>query len=97
MIQFTVVQKGSAQYLVHDLQGSSRAIDDISVMMINSNQKKNGSIAKISFDELNGEKQRILFEITGMVTLSEYLRRGCVVRNAKAARRRCAAVGAFAR
>ena len=75
MIQFTVVQKGSAQYLVHDLQGSSRAIDDISVMMINSNQKKNGSIAKISFDELNGEKQRILFEITGMVTLSEYLRR----------------------
>ena len=26
-------------------------------------------------DELNGEKQRILFEITGMVTLSEYLRR----------------------
>ncbi|MBQ9907036.1 MAG: FHA domain-containing protein [Oscillospiraceae bacterium] len=75
MIQFTVVQKGSSQYLVYDLQGSNRAIDDISVMMINSNQKKNGSIAKISFDELNGEKQRILFEITGMVTLTEYLRR----------------------
>ena len=75
MIQFTVVQKGSAQYLVYDLQGTNRAIDDISVMMINSNQKKNGSIAKISFDELNGEKQRILFEITGMVTLTEYLRR----------------------
>lgn len=75
MIQFTIVQKGSAQYLVYDLQGANREIDDISVMMINSNQKKNGSIAKISFDELNGEKQRILFEITGMVRLSDYLRR----------------------
>ncbi len=74
MTQFIVVQKGSAQYLVYDLQGSNRAIDDITVMMINNNQKKNGSIAKISFDELNGEKQRILFEITDMRTLSEYLR-----------------------
>lgn len=76
MIQLTVMQKGSAQYLVYDLQGANREIDGISVMMINSdNQKKNGSIAKISFDELNGEKQRILFEITGMVRLSDYLRR----------------------
>ena len=74
MTQFIVVQKGSAQYLVYDLQGSNRTIDDITVMMINNNQKKNGSIAKISFDELNGEKQRILFEITDMRTLSEYLR-----------------------
>lgn len=75
MIQFTVIKKGSAQYLVYDLQGANREIDDISVMMINSNQKKNGALAKISFDELNGEKQRILFEITGMVKLSDYLQR----------------------
>ena len=75
MIEFTTAQKGSAQYLICDLTGKAHQIDDITVMMINSNQKKNIGMARISFEELNGEKQKVLFDITGMMPLSEYLRR----------------------
>lgn len=75
MIELTNLQQGSNQYAVYDLAAQPHPIDNVSVMMINSNQNREIGLVKISFEELNGEKQRILFDVTGMMSLSEYLRR----------------------
>ncbi len=73
MVELSIVRKGSNQYLVCDLREAEYQIDDNSVMMINSNQKHQIGLAKISFEDVDGEKQSMLFDITGMMPLTEFL------------------------
>ena len=75
MIELSSMQRGGSLYIVYDLNANPHPIDNTSVMMINSNQKRSIGLAKISFDEQNGQKERILFDVTGMMPLSEFLRR----------------------
>lgn len=75
MINFSTVQKGGSQYLVYDLVADPHKIDNDTIMMINSNQDSSLGLAKISFEDINGEKQKMLFDITGMMSLGEFLNR----------------------
>ena len=72
MIELSSLQRDGSLYIVYDLTAHPHPIDNNSVMMINSNQKRSIGLAKISFDEINGQKQRILFDVTGMMPLSEF-------------------------
>lgn len=72
MIELSSIQRGGSLYIVYDLTAHPHPIDNTSVMLINSNQKRSIGLAKISFDEQNGRKQRILFDVTGMMPLSEF-------------------------
>ena len=75
MIELSSIQRNGSLYIVYDLAANPHPIDNISVNMINSNQKRSIGLSKISFDEENGEKKNILFDVTGMMPLSEFLRR----------------------
>ena len=75
MIELSSIQRNGNLYIVYDLAANPHPIDNISVSMINSNQKRSIGLSKISFDEENGEKKNILFDVTGMMPLSEFLRR----------------------
>ena len=69
----TRVQKGSNIYAVYELNDSQLQIDKISFMMINSNQQHNIGLAPITFEEMNGVYYKMLFDVTGKVTLREYI------------------------
>ncbi|MCQ2408745.1 MAG: DUF6382 domain-containing protein, partial [Oscillospiraceae bacterium] len=75
MIELSSIQRNGSLYIVYDLAANPHPIDNISVNMINSNQKRSIGLSKISFDEENGAKKNILFDVTGMMPLSEFLRR----------------------
>ncbi|GEM_PF-4060710 len=75
MIELSSIQRNGNLYIVYDLAANPHPIDKVSVNMINSNQKRSIGLSKISFDEENGEKKNILFDVTGMMPLSEFLRR----------------------
>ncbi len=66
------IQKGSNIYAVYELTDSEVKIDRVSLMMINSNQQENIGLAPITFEEMNGIYYKMLFDITGKVTLREY-------------------------
>lgn len=72
---FSTAQKGGNQYLICSLAEIEAAVDEISVMMVNGNQKDKIGLAKISFDEENGARTQICYDITGMMPLTEFLNR----------------------
>ena len=67
-----VENRSSHFYAVYDIADSSIDIDRESLMMIKNNQAKDTSLASIMFEESNGIR-RIMFDITGRISLSEYL------------------------
>ncbi len=69
----TRVQRGNSVFAELDVSGSMDEIDELSLLMINSNQNKKTGLAPIRIDELNGRFEKIYFDVTGKVTLSEYL------------------------
>lgn len=69
----TRVQRGSSVFAELDVSGTMDEIDETSMLMINSNQNKAIGLAPIRLDELNGRFEKIYFDVTGKVTLSEYL------------------------
>lgn len=75
MIKLSSMQRSGSIFIVYDLIENPHPIDNNVVKMINSNQKSSIGLAKVSFDEQNGQKQRILFDVTGLTPLSEFIRR----------------------
>ena len=75
MIKLSSMQRSGSSFIVYDLIENPHPIDNNVVKMINSNQKSSIGLAKVSFDEQNGQKQRILFDVTGLTPLSEFIRR----------------------
>ncbi|MBR6617726.1 MAG: hypothetical protein IKL00_07640, partial [Oscillospiraceae bacterium] len=69
----TKIQKGSNVYAVYDVGETEITLDNFSVMMINNNQKHDIGLAPITFEEMNGKYTGILFDVTGMITLQEYI------------------------
>lgn len=70
----TKVKKGINDYVVYDLNEIETDIDKVSMMMINSNQHEQIGLAPISLEKMNGICYRMLFDITGKVPLSDYIR-----------------------
>ncbi|MDE6087691.1 MAG: hypothetical protein K2G25_04830, partial [Oscillospiraceae bacterium] len=70
-MMLTRTQKGNNIYAVYELNDAQ--IDKISFMMINSNQEHNIGLAPITFEEMNGVYYKMLFDVTGKVTLREYI------------------------
>lgn len=69
------VQKDSSTYAVYGLDNFHTQIDKVSVMMINSNQNHAIGLAPITFEEMNGIYYKMLFDVTGKITLGEYIGR----------------------
>ncbi len=69
----TRAAKGSDVYAVLSLSGSMDKLDKVSYMMINSNRNMATGLAPIRIDALNGKFDEILFEVTGKITLREYV------------------------
>ncbi len=69
----TKIQKGSNVYAVYDVSEKEMSPDNFTVMMINNNQKHDIGLAPITFEEMNGKYTGILFDVTGMITLREYI------------------------
>ena len=69
----TRIQKGSSIYAVYELENKELVVDRISVSMINNNQNKQINLAPISLEEINGVFSRMLFDVTGKVTLKEFI------------------------
>ena len=67
------VQKGSNVYAVVDMDNIGNNIDKVSILMINSNQNQNIGLAPIRFEEMNGIYEKMLFDVTGRVTLREHI------------------------
>lgn len=75
MINLTSVQNGENQYLVYDLMANPHKTDNDTVLMINNNYARGLGLAKISFEDTNGEKQKIFFDVSGMTPVSDFLSR----------------------
>lgn len=73
--ELKTVQTGTSQYLEYDLIKNPQKTDNDTIMMINSNQERNIGLARISFEDINGEKQKMHLDITGTMPLKEYLTR----------------------
>jgi len=67
------VQKGSNIYAVFDLAGQKTPLDKVSILMINSNQNHTIGLAPIALEEMNGYYTNMLFDVTGKVSLREYV------------------------
>ena len=70
----TKLKKGISDYVVYDLSNVAVIIDKVSMMMINSNQNDRIGLAPISLEEMNGTYYRMLFDITGKVSLADYIK-----------------------
>lgn len=66
-------QKGSNVYAAYDITEPNAVLDKVSIMMINSNCGKRTGLAPIFFDSINGSYSKFLFDVTGRITLGEYL------------------------
>ena len=66
-------QKGSNVYAAYDITEPNAVLDKVSIMMINSNRGKRTGLAPIVFDSINGSYSKFLFDVTGRITLGEYL------------------------
>ncbi|MBQ8961462.1 MAG: FHA domain-containing protein [Ruminococcus sp.] len=56
-----------------DMNSPVSTIDKVSLLMINSNQSRNVGLAPIRFEAMNGVYTKILFDVTGRITIREYL------------------------
>ena len=66
-------QIGNSVYVVLPLSDQATSLDKVSIMMINNNQHPEIGLAPIRFDGKNGSYSRMMFDVTGKVTLSEYI------------------------
>lgn len=66
-------QMGNSVYVVLPLSEQTTSLDKVSIMMINNNQRSEIGLAPISFDGKNDSYSRMMFDVTGKVTLSEYI------------------------
>lgn len=66
-------QIGNSVYVVLPLSEQTTSLDKVSIMMINNNQHPEIGLAPIRFDGKNGSYSRMMFDVTGKVTLSEYI------------------------
>ncbi|MBP7186605.1 MAG: FHA domain-containing protein [Ruminococcus sp.] len=71
----TRIQKGSNDYAVYEKKCDVSELDQISIQMINSNQKTNIGLASIICESMNEECEKILFDITSRIQLNEYISR----------------------
>ncbi len=70
----TKIQKGNSIYMSENIDGmTDDLLDKVSIAMINNNQDKQIGLAPITFESMNGIYNKIMFEITGMVTLREHI------------------------
>lgn len=67
------VQNGSSTYVVYDFPSKDVVVDEISEIMINNNQDNLVGLAPIRIESINGINKRMFFDITGMVSLREYV------------------------
>ncbi len=67
------IQKGTNVYAEFPLAENAE-IDRNSMMMINVNRQKNHCFAGIQVEENNGVNEKLLFDVTSMITMQEYLR-----------------------
>lgn len=67
------VQNGSSTYVVYDFPSKDVVVDEISEIMINNNQDNSVGLAPIRIESINGINKRMFFDITGMVSLREYV------------------------
>lgn len=70
----TKIQNGSNTYVVYDIEDGI-AVDEISVIMINNNQDNAIGLAPIRVESDNGVQKRLLFDITGKISIREYVSR----------------------
>lgn len=77
----TRIQKGSSIYAVYDLMVPMSALDRLSMMMINHNQNGEIGLAPITLEESSGCCTRMLFDVTGKVTLREYISKNITQQN----------------
>ena len=68
------MQKGNTTYAVYDINGLNVEFDEVSIMMINNNRDKKTGLAPIFSESMNGVCSKLLFDITGKVPMSEYLK-----------------------
>lgn len=73
MVELTRIQKSSNVYAVFDLNEIEAPIDHVSLMLINNNQGQPTGFAPITFEEKNGIPSHMLFDVTGRITLREYV------------------------
>ena len=69
----TKIQKGSNDYAAYEKKCEVSELDQISIQMINSNQKTNIGLASIICESMNEECEKILFDITSRIPLNEYI------------------------
>lgn len=67
------IQNGNSTYAVYDLNGLTADIDEVSVAMINNNQNSGIGLAPIRFESMNGNTSKMIFDITGKISLREYI------------------------
>lgn len=67
------IQKGSSTYAVYEVAEGYGKIDHVSKNMINNNQDEMIGLAPVHAEMINGVTGKIYFDITGSITLSEYL------------------------
>ena len=68
-----VVQKGSATYAVYRVVDENAKVDHISQNMINNNQDEAIGLAPVQVEMFNGVIQNILFDITGKISLKDFI------------------------
>lgn len=64
---------GSSVYAVYDVNQPITEFDTVSIQMINNNQDQKIGLAPIIIKEMNGMCQSFQYDVTGKVTLQEYL------------------------
>ena len=69
---FAKMTKGNSIYAVYDLSNDDEP-DRTSMMMVNHSVGKKSGFAPVTFEEMNGHVTRILFDITGKISLREYI------------------------
>lgn len=67
------IQRGSTTYAVYEVYENMSVVDHISKNMINNNQELQIGLSPIQMESMNGMVERILFDITGKISLREYL------------------------
>ena len=73
MVTLNMVQNGSSVCAVYDLTDLNDSIDEISLFMINNNQKSLIGLAPIRVEAANGVNRKMSFDITGRIALKEYV------------------------
>lgn len=71
----TKIQSGSNTYAVYEFENDSAEVDEISIIMINNNQDNAIGLAPIRVESINGVNKKLLFDITGKISIREYVNR----------------------